>query len=153
MWFLEGKGGILKNVCTMVSKIGMRPPRFLSHYEIFGWTRGVFSRIVLGFRDFGYDFWGVGGDVSWDYYSRWWESSLPLGPPSTWVVICQHTCHLGECLGAGKKKKNTKSSGLTKLLHWSHTLCSDLNNEKNSATSHSPNNVVVFFTFLNLVPL
>jgi hypothetical protein len=28
-----------------------------------GGKKGVFSKVVLGFRIFGYDFWGVGGDV------------------------------------------------------------------------------------------
>ena len=28
-----------------------------------GKQRGVFSKVVLGLRNFGYDFWGIGGDV------------------------------------------------------------------------------------------
>ena len=33
------------------------------HYDTFGRTRGVFSKVILGFWNFRYDFWGVGGDV------------------------------------------------------------------------------------------
>jgi hypothetical protein len=35
-------------------------------YDTFGRTRGVFSKVFLGFRNFGYDFLGVGGDVEGD---------------------------------------------------------------------------------------
>ena len=36
------------------------------HYDTFGQTRGVFSKVILGFRNFGYDFLGVRGDVEGD---------------------------------------------------------------------------------------
>ena len=35
-------------------------PLYPLHYHIFGGSRGVFSKVVLGFRNFGYDFWGLG---------------------------------------------------------------------------------------------
>ena len=30
------------------------------HYAINGWTKGEFSKVVLGFQNFGYDIWGLG---------------------------------------------------------------------------------------------
>ena len=39
-------------------------PTFPLHYAIFWQTKGLFSKIVLGFRNFVYDFWVAMGDVA-----------------------------------------------------------------------------------------
>ena len=49
--------------------LSISPNRRLNRFVILGWKRGVLWKVVLGIGNFGYDFWGVGGDV-WRWLCR-----------------------------------------------------------------------------------
>ena len=58
-----------KNITIPIKKLIQGPPSIPRTMLYLGAQKGVFSKVVLGFRNFGYDFWGVGGYV-WRWLCR-----------------------------------------------------------------------------------